>query len=100
MMCPSRILICSCLARASIWALAVNAALILSAILPGSARDEVRAHTGDANIVSRALSGCEERAYRSYESRRFGGVDLEISESELKRTLSISSQRMSVACTA
>jgi hypothetical protein len=80
MMWPTKIVIRSCLARSSLWPLAVTAWLILSAIVPGNARSEVRANAEDANIVLRALSGCGERAYRSYKSRRFGGVDLEMSE--------------------
>ena len=69
-------------------------------MVPGNAGDEVRVHTGDADIVLRALSRCAERAYGSYNSRRFGGVDIEMSESELKDRPSISSQRNSVPWTA
>jgi hypothetical protein len=94
MMCPTRILIRTSLARTSIWALAVAGGLILSAIEPGGARDEVRAHARNADSVSPALSGYEERAYRCYESRRFG----EMSESELKGKPETRSQRRSVAC--
>lgn len=99
-MYPTRIVIRPCLARASIWALEVTAWLILSATVPGNPRDNVRAHTGDADIVFPDLSGCRERAYGSNKSGRFGGADLEISESALKRKPSLSSERRSVTCTA
>jgi len=81
-------------------ALAVAAWLNLSAMVPGNARDEVCADTEDTNIGLGALSGCAERAHASGESRRFGGVDLETGQSELKRQSSSSSQRKSKACTA
>jgi hypothetical protein len=97
---PTRIVIRSRLPRARIWALAVTAWLILGAIVLASARDEVTAHTRCAINVFQALSGCEEPAYRSYWSWRFGSLVLEMSESQLKRKVSIRSQRMSVACTA
>jgi len=96
MMCPARILIRTCLARASIWVLAVAAGLILSAIEPRGARDGISSHVGNADIVSQALWGCDDRAYRSHKSRRLG----EMSECELKGKPELSSQRKSVACTA
>jgi hypothetical protein len=99
-MYPTRIVIRCSLARASIEALAVAAWLILSAMVPGKARDEVRADTGNTNIVLGALSGCAERAHPSCESRCFGGVDFETSQSELKRQSSSRYQRMCVAYTA
>jgi hypothetical protein len=100
MMCPTRFVRRSCLARISIWALAVTAWLILGAIVSGILRNEVHAHLRYANVAVRALSRCEARAYRSDKSGRFGGVDLELSESQLKGKVWSRSQRMSVACTA
>jgi hypothetical protein len=100
MICPTRIVIRCSLARGSIWALAVTAWLILSALVPGNAPDGIRAHTGHANIASQALSGYGKQAHPPCKSRRFGGVDLEMREGELKGKPSIGSQCRSVAFTA
>jgi hypothetical protein len=99
-MYPTRIVIRCSFSRALIVALAMGAWLILSAIVSGNAPNEARANTGHNNIYFRVLSACAERAYPSYESRHFGGVYVEIGQSELIRQSSISSQRKSKAFTA
>jgi hypothetical protein len=99
-MCARRDVIRACSARVSVWVFVVTAWAILSATAPGNARDEVPAHTRDAKIVSQGLSVCQVRAYRSYRRRRFGGVDLESSVSELKHEPTITFQPMRVACSA
>jgi hypothetical protein len=100
MMFQTKIVIRVCLARATIWVLAVSAWVTMSVTALGNARDEVRTHMRDANIVFQALSGCGEPAYRSCRSRRFGNFGLRMSESELTGKPSISFQRRSVAFTA
>jgi hypothetical protein len=108
-MCPTkiigrpglaRVVMRSCLARASLWALAVTVWLVLGAVVPGSARDEVRAHAGDANIALRALPERGPKVYVRCKDQQFGGIDVEIGESGLRCRPFLIVQCMSVACTA
>jgi hypothetical protein len=108
-MCPTeivvrpglaRVIIRPCLARASLWALAVTVLLVLSAVAPGSARDEVRAHARGAKIALRALPERGQKGYVCCKHRRFSGIDVEIGKSGLRCRPSPIVQCMSVACTA
>jgi hypothetical protein len=108
-MCPTKIVVRPglasvvirlCLARASLWALAVTVWLVLSVVVPGSARDEVPAHAGDANIALRALPERGPKVYVWCKHRRFSGIDVEIGESGLRCKPFLIVQCMSVACTA
>ena len=91
---------CPCLARALLWALAVTGWLVLSAVVPGSARVEVRAHAGDANIALRALPERGTKVYVCCKHRRISGIDVEIGESGLRCRPLLIVQCMCVACTA
>jgi hypothetical protein len=95
-MCRTRILIRTGLTRASRWVLAVVAGLILGVIEPEGALYGVSAQSRSTDVFSQALSGCEERAYRSHMSSRLG----EMIESGLKGKSELISQRRSVAWTA
>ena len=66
-MCPSKII-------AWIWALAVTAGLNLSAIGPGSAPDQARAHPTSVDTPSGSLSEREKRARALARGRRFAKV--------------------------
>jgi hypothetical protein len=96
MTCPSRMIIRSYLARAFRWVLRAAVGLALSAIGPGGARIEVRAHPRSADIVFQDLSARERQAYCSYESGQFG----EVGERGLNPKSELSSRRRSVAGSA
>jgi hypothetical protein len=95
-MCPTKIVIRFCLARASICVLAVIAVLNLGAIKPGEGSGEVRVDMREPSFGSCALPGHELPAYGSYKSRRFA----EIGQAELKGKPVLTSRHMGVASAA
>jgi hypothetical protein len=98
-MWPIKIVLHPCPREASLWALAAVVWLGLSAVVPGSARDEVRPYAGHPKFVRRALPVHGEKLYGTCKNPRSRGIEVEIAESGLRCKPRIMVQRMSVAYT-